>query len=55
MLNAYAREPDPSKFGIVNALTRAAGDYDDAERRYGLERLASQVLNLNLTRSQVSL
>jgi hypothetical protein len=44
LLDNYLKEPDPSLFGICNALTQTAQEYP-AERRWEIENLAGKVLD----------
>lgn len=47
-LNAYLREPDPSLYGVTNAITRAAHENFSGEARYEMERLGVRVLEKGL-------
>lgn len=42
-MDAYLLEPDPTLFGVTNALTRAAQNFQ-GEGKYDLERLGTKVL-----------
>lgn len=44
LLKSYLNTPDPSLFGIVNALTQTAQEYP-AERRWEMENIAGKVLD----------
>jgi hypothetical protein len=44
-LDAYAAEPDPTVFGITNAITRAAQRETSFESRYQLERQGAVLLS----------
>lgn len=44
LLKVYLNAPDPSLFGIVNALTQTAQDYP-AERRWEMENMAGRLLD----------
>lgn len=45
VIGAYAEEPTPSRFGMVQAITRAAGGLPDPDDRFQLERLAGRLLS----------
>jgi len=47
LLSVYLNQPDPSLFGIVNALTQTAQDYP-AERRWEMENIAGRLLDSGL-------
>jgi hypothetical protein len=47
LLDVYLNQPDPSLFGIVNALTQTAQDYP-AERRWEMENIAGRLLDSGL-------
>jgi hypothetical protein len=47
LLKVYLSAPDPSLFGIVNALTQTAQDYP-AERRWEMENIAGRLLDSGL-------
>jgi hypothetical protein len=47
LLSSYLNAPDPSLFGIVNALTQTAQDYP-AERRWEMENIAGRLLDSGL-------
>jgi len=47
-LNAYMAEPDPTLFGVTNAITRAAHSNFTGETRYDMERLGAKVLEKGL-------
>ena len=47
MLNAYTNEPDPTVYGVTNAITRSAQKFE-AEARYSMERLATNYLSKNV-------
>jgi len=47
LLKVYLYQPDPSLFGIVNALTQTAQDYP-AERRWEMENIAGRLLDSGL-------
>ena len=43
-LVAFEREPLPSKYGIIQAITRAAQEYDDMDKRFEYESYAGKLL-----------
>lgn len=43
-LSAFALEPDPTAFGVTNAVTRAAQREESFEGRYQMERLGANLL-----------
>ncbi len=47
-LNAYMSEPDPTLFGVTNAITKAAHTNYTGETRYEMERLGAKVLAAGL-------
>ena len=47
-LNAYLAEPDPSLYGVTNAITRAAHTNYTGEQRFEMERLGARVLSAGL-------
>lgn len=43
-IKAFAKEPLKTGYGMVQAITRAAQDYDDMDKRFEFEALAGRVL-----------
>jgi hypothetical protein len=43
-VKAFEKEPLPNMFGVVQAITRAAQEYDDMDKRFEFEALAGRVL-----------
>jgi len=44
-IKAFEKEPLPTVYGAVQAVTRAAQEYEDMDQRYDFEALAGRVLN----------
>jgi len=48
ILIAFGAEPEPDKYGIANAITRAAQFEDDWEKKIELEKIGGRVIGLSI-------
>jgi len=49
ILSSFMNEPSKNLFGVVNAVSNSAQRCADADRRFEIESLASNVLDAGLT------
>jgi hypothetical protein len=44
-IKAFEKEPLPTMYGVVQAVTRAAQEYDNMDKRYEFEALAGRIVS----------